>query len=74
MPVDLIGTIERFDQNVLECQHLLEQRSRRGMEKYKRGTDAGYTKLEMLINAREEALDLAVYLTEVIKQERSNAH
>lgn len=66
------GPATMRDANVEECRDLLLQRERKGMEKYGRGTDSGYSRLEMLIHAREEALDLAVYLTELICQERGH--
>ena len=57
------------DSNVKAVIDLLVARAEMGLKKYGRTTDSGYSRLEMLIHAREEALDLAVYLTELIYQE-----
>ena len=58
-----------MDPNVEEVRLLLAERAAFGLKKYGRTTE-GYNELEMLIHARDEAMDLAVYLTELIRQRR----
>lgn len=56
-----------MDPNVAEIINLHMQRAEMGLRKYGRTTE-GYSELEMLIHARDEAMDLAVYLTQAIRR------
>lgn len=57
------------DPNVGSVMEKMRVRARFGLEKYGQVTMGSYTRLEMLIHAQEEAMDLAVYLEELIRLE-----
>lgn len=64
-------TTDGNDPIVEEVRDLLLQRSQRGMVKY--GTTLGRNDLSTrgwLVHARDEALDLALYLTKLIRSEK----
>ena len=58
-----------IDSNVEAVCGKLLHRSRVGVRKYGRTTE-GYTHLEMLRHAQEEAMDLAVYLEAAIVEDQ----
>lgn len=63
------------DRNVVCVQQKLGMRSKVGVKKYGVTTDkANLTRLQWLQHAQEEAMDLSVYLEELIQEERKKVN
>lgn len=58
-----------MDENVFSVMGKMKARAEFGLGKYGQVTRGNYSSLEMLVHAQEEAMDLAVYLEELIQLE-----
>lgn len=61
-----------MDSNVENIIKLIRAREQRGLAKYGRTTDSGYTRAQMLQHTLEELLDGSIYISELLRQEEEN--